>query len=211
MDELKQKAIERHFAHLVSNMDPLPVMDHFRAGVLSSTEKDFIKESYSTRRDRNRELLSILYRKRDELEPFECFLEALAKTDTNHEFMAKDILKTYQYANTIEVYDTRNSGRSYNKLPSGYMFYYASDDTKTTAGTGFYIHASLAFIRLHTLNYTNNDDSTNYDISDDDDRDGINDENDSGVDKKTTASSYATRTTTTTGPLRVSMSTSSHR
>ena len=47
-----------------------------------------------------------------------------------------------QYANIIEVYEMRNSGRSYNKLPSGYMFYYASDDTKTTAGTVFYIPAS---------------------------------------------------------------------
>uniref|UniRef100_A0A914XL85 Uncharacterized protein n=1 Tax=Plectus sambesii TaxID=2011161 RepID=A0A914XL85_9BILA len=83
------------------------------------------------------------------------------------------------------------------------MFYYASDDTKTTAGTGFYIHASLAFIRLHTLNYTNNDDSTDYDISDDDEHDGINDESDSGVGNKTTASSYATRTTSATGPPRL--------
>uniref|UniRef100_A0A914V998 Uncharacterized protein n=1 Tax=Plectus sambesii TaxID=2011161 RepID=A0A914V998_9BILA len=65
----------------------------------------------------------------------------------------------------------RSSSRSYNKLPSGYMFYYASDDTKTTAGTGFYIPAS-----------------TNYDISDDNDHDGISDESDSGVGNKTTAS-----------------------
>uniref|UniRef100_A0A914VBJ3 Uncharacterized protein n=1 Tax=Plectus sambesii TaxID=2011161 RepID=A0A914VBJ3_9BILA len=82
----------------------------------------------------------------------------------------------------------RNSGRSYNKLPSGYMFYYAGDDTKTTAGTVFYIPASSAFIRLHTLNYTDNDDITDYDISDDDDHDGINDESDSGVGNRTTAS-----------------------
>uniref|UniRef100_A0A914VYH7 Uncharacterized protein n=1 Tax=Plectus sambesii TaxID=2011161 RepID=A0A914VYH7_9BILA len=82
------------------------------------------------------------------------------------------------------------------------MLYCAGNDTKTTAGTGFYIPASLAFIRLHTLNYTDNDnDNTDY---------GINDENDNGVDNKTTASSYATRTTTTRGSLRVSVSTSPH-
>ena len=69
-----------------------------------------------------------------------------------------------------------------------YFYNYASDDTKTTAGTGFYIPASLAFIRLHTLNYTYNDDSIDYDINDDDDHDGINDESDSGVGNKTTAS-----------------------
>uniref|UniRef100_A0A914XIN1 Uncharacterized protein n=1 Tax=Plectus sambesii TaxID=2011161 RepID=A0A914XIN1_9BILA len=62
------------------------------------------------------------------------------------------------------------------------MLYYADDDTKTTASTGFYIPASLAFIQLHVLNYTDND------ISDDYDYDGINDESDSGVGNKTTAS-----------------------
>uniref|UniRef100_A0A914UPQ5 Uncharacterized protein n=1 Tax=Plectus sambesii TaxID=2011161 RepID=A0A914UPQ5_9BILA len=44
-----------------------------------------------------------------------------------------------------------------------------------------------AFIRLHTLNYTDNDDSTDYDISDDHDHDGISDESDNGVGNKTTA------------------------
>uniref|UniRef100_A0A914W073 Uncharacterized protein n=1 Tax=Plectus sambesii TaxID=2011161 RepID=A0A914W073_9BILA len=67
------------------------------------------------------------------------------------------------------------------------MFYYVGDGTKTTAGTGLYIPASLAFIQVHTLNYTDNDDSTDYDISDDDD-DGIYDESKSGVGNKTTAS-----------------------
>uniref|UniRef100_A0A914W415 Uncharacterized protein n=1 Tax=Plectus sambesii TaxID=2011161 RepID=A0A914W415_9BILA len=90
------------------------------------------------------------------------------------------------------------------------MLYYSDDDTNTTASIDFYIPTSLAFIRLHTLNYTDNDDSINYDISDDDDHDVINDENDSSVDNQTIASSYATRTTTT-GPLRVTVSASSHR
>uniref|UniRef100_A0A914WKC4 Uncharacterized protein n=1 Tax=Plectus sambesii TaxID=2011161 RepID=A0A914WKC4_9BILA len=110
----------------------------------------------------------------------------------------------------MEVYKTRNSRRSYNNLLFSYMLYYAADDTKTTAGTSFYIPALLAFIRLHTPNYTDNDDSTDYDISNanrhfierilssnDDDQDGINDESDCGVDNKAAASSYATRTTTT--------------
>uniref|UniRef100_A0A914XGC9 Uncharacterized protein n=1 Tax=Plectus sambesii TaxID=2011161 RepID=A0A914XGC9_9BILA len=40
----------------------------------------------------------------------------------------------------------RNSGRSYSYLSSSYMLYDIRNDTKTTAGTGFYIPASLAFI-----------------------------------------------------------------
>uniref|UniRef100_A0A914UZS2 Uncharacterized protein n=1 Tax=Plectus sambesii TaxID=2011161 RepID=A0A914UZS2_9BILA len=91
----------------------------------------------------------------------------------------------------MKVYEMRNSARSYNNLPSCYMLYYAGDDAKTTARTGFYISALLAFIRLHTLNYTDNDIS-----DDDDDHDGINEENDSGVDNKTTASTHATLPTT---------------
>uniref|UniRef100_A0A914W8V6 Uncharacterized protein n=1 Tax=Plectus sambesii TaxID=2011161 RepID=A0A914W8V6_9BILA len=85
------------------------------------------------------------------------------------------------------INETRNSGRSYQNLPSCYMLYYADDDTNTTASIGFNIPTSLAFIQVHTLNYTDNDDSIDYDISDDDDHDGINDENDSGVDNRTIA------------------------
>uniref|UniRef100_A0A914W081 Uncharacterized protein n=1 Tax=Plectus sambesii TaxID=2011161 RepID=A0A914W081_9BILA len=46
---------------------------------------------------------------------------------------------------------------------SGHVLYCAGDDNKTTAGTGFYVLASLAFIRLHTLNYTGNDGTTGND------------------------------------------------
>uniref|UniRef100_A0A914XRX6 CARD domain-containing protein n=1 Tax=Plectus sambesii TaxID=2011161 RepID=A0A914XRX6_9BILA len=77
-------------------MDPLLVMDHLRAGLLSSAEKESIKESHSTRRDRSRELISILFKKREKLKPFEHFIKALKQTDKNHEIMAKDILKTYK-------------------------------------------------------------------------------------------------------------------
>uniref|UniRef100_A0A914VLU4 Uncharacterized protein n=1 Tax=Plectus sambesii TaxID=2011161 RepID=A0A914VLU4_9BILA len=87
-----------------------------------------------------------------------------------------------QYANITEVYKVQNSVQSFNNLPSGYLLYYAGDNIKTTAGTGFYIPAFLAFIRLQALNYSDNNDSTA----------GKNDENDSGVNNKTTASSYAT-------------------
>uniref|UniRef100_A0A914X2C7 Uncharacterized protein n=1 Tax=Plectus sambesii TaxID=2011161 RepID=A0A914X2C7_9BILA len=73
------------------------------------------------------------------------------------------------------------------------MRYYAGDDTKTTASTGLYILTSLTFIRLHTLNYTDNDDSTDDDTSNDGNDEGINGENDSGVDYKTTASISATQ------------------
>uniref|UniRef100_A0A914VVT7 Uncharacterized protein n=1 Tax=Plectus sambesii TaxID=2011161 RepID=A0A914VVT7_9BILA len=51
--------------------------------------------------------------------------------------------------------------RNYKNHFSGHVLYCTGDDNKTTAGTGFYILASLAFIRLYTLNYTDNDDSTN--------------------------------------------------
>uniref|UniRef100_A0A914XCH8 Uncharacterized protein n=1 Tax=Plectus sambesii TaxID=2011161 RepID=A0A914XCH8_9BILA len=41
------------------------------------------------------------------------------------------------------------------------MLYCTGDNNKTTAGTGFRILASLAFIRLYTLNYTDNDGTGN--------------------------------------------------
>uniref|UniRef100_A0A914XL10 CARD domain-containing protein n=1 Tax=Plectus sambesii TaxID=2011161 RepID=A0A914XL10_9BILA len=95
MDELKQTAIEDHYADLIKSMNPQLVMDNLRAGLLSSAEKETVEESHSTRRDRNRELISILFRKREDLKPFEGFVQALQKTDANHEIMAKVILKTY--------------------------------------------------------------------------------------------------------------------
>uniref|UniRef100_A0A914UUQ1 CARD domain-containing protein n=1 Tax=Plectus sambesii TaxID=2011161 RepID=A0A914UUQ1_9BILA len=96
MDKLKQTAIERHHADLMKSMDPLFVMDNLHAGLVSMAEKETIKESYLTRRDRNRELISVLIRKREELEPFEHFVEALKKTDASHNIVAKTILKTYK-------------------------------------------------------------------------------------------------------------------
>uniref|UniRef100_A0A914V7W8 CARD domain-containing protein n=1 Tax=Plectus sambesii TaxID=2011161 RepID=A0A914V7W8_9BILA len=105
MDKMKQKAIEHHNAALMDSMNPLVVMDNLCACLLSVVEKEFINESNLTRRDRNRELLSILFRKREELEPFECFVEALNKTDASHEVMAKAILKTYNYGNGVAVFE----------------------------------------------------------------------------------------------------------
>uniref|UniRef100_A0A914XQ67 CARD domain-containing protein n=1 Tax=Plectus sambesii TaxID=2011161 RepID=A0A914XQ67_9BILA len=78
-------------------MDSLAVTDNLRAGLLTLLEKKSIKESNSPRRDRNRELISILFRKREDLKPFEGFLEALKKTDASHAIMAEAILKTYKY------------------------------------------------------------------------------------------------------------------
>uniref|UniRef100_A0A914X0Z7 CARD domain-containing protein n=1 Tax=Plectus sambesii TaxID=2011161 RepID=A0A914X0Z7_9BILA len=111
MDELKQIAIEDHYADLMKSMDPLFVMDNLRTGLLSMMEKESIKESSSTRRDRSRELISILFRKREDLKPFEALVEALKKTDANHEVMAKDILKTYKHDNGATLFTkvSRNS------------------------------------------------------------------------------------------------------
>uniref|UniRef100_A0A914WUJ8 CARD domain-containing protein n=1 Tax=Plectus sambesii TaxID=2011161 RepID=A0A914WUJ8_9BILA len=95
MNKSKLKAIEPHNADLVNSMDSVVVMDHLCTDLLSLAEKESIKESYSTRRDRNRELISILYRKREELKPFERFVEALKITDASHAIMAEAILKTY--------------------------------------------------------------------------------------------------------------------
>uniref|UniRef100_A0A914W812 CARD domain-containing protein n=1 Tax=Plectus sambesii TaxID=2011161 RepID=A0A914W812_9BILA len=103
MDKQKQLAIEHYKAALMDSMHPLSVMDNLCAGLLSVVEQEFIKESQTTRRDRNRELISILFRKREELEPFEHFIQALKKTDTNHEILAKDILQTYKHDNDAAV------------------------------------------------------------------------------------------------------------
>uniref|UniRef100_A0A914WYK3 Uncharacterized protein n=1 Tax=Plectus sambesii TaxID=2011161 RepID=A0A914WYK3_9BILA len=51
-----------------------------------------------------------------------------------------------QHVNITEVDETRNSGRSWNNLPSGYMLCYSDDDNKAAAGTGLHIPASLMFI-----------------------------------------------------------------
>uniref|UniRef100_A0A914UL99 Uncharacterized protein n=1 Tax=Plectus sambesii TaxID=2011161 RepID=A0A914UL99_9BILA len=95
MDKQKQKAIEHHNAALMDDMDPQAVVNNMFVGLLSLVEKEFIKKSHSTRRDKNRELIFILFRKREELEPFEHFVEALKKTDASHKIIAKAILKTY--------------------------------------------------------------------------------------------------------------------
>uniref|UniRef100_A0A914VKD5 CARD domain-containing protein n=1 Tax=Plectus sambesii TaxID=2011161 RepID=A0A914VKD5_9BILA len=99
MDKQKQKAIERHNAALIDSMDPLTVMDRLCADIISSAEKECIKESSSIRRDRNRELIATLFRKQEELEPFESFVEALKEIDASHQILAEAILKAYKYDN----------------------------------------------------------------------------------------------------------------
>uniref|UniRef100_A0A914XBP5 Caspase recruitment domain-containing protein n=1 Tax=Plectus sambesii TaxID=2011161 RepID=A0A914XBP5_9BILA len=96
MDKQKQKAIEHHNVALINNIDPQAVVDNMFVSLLSLVEKEFIKKSNSTRRDTNCELIFILFRKREELEPFERFVEALKKTDASHKILAKAILKTYK-------------------------------------------------------------------------------------------------------------------
>uniref|UniRef100_A0A914VVJ8 CARD domain-containing protein n=1 Tax=Plectus sambesii TaxID=2011161 RepID=A0A914VVJ8_9BILA len=99
MDRQKQKAIEHHYADLTKSMDPLLVMDNLRSSLLSSAEEELIKKLHSTHRERNRELLSLLFIKREEFEPFKRFVEALKEIDDNHALMAKAILKTYENNN----------------------------------------------------------------------------------------------------------------
>uniref|UniRef100_A0A914WHD4 CARD domain-containing protein n=1 Tax=Plectus sambesii TaxID=2011161 RepID=A0A914WHD4_9BILA len=97
MDELKQKAIKRHYANLVKCMNPLYVMDHL-AHLLSLEDMELIRDS-SSRPDKNRALLTMLFRQGEELKPFECFVEALKKTNQNHGNLAKDIIETYEHEN----------------------------------------------------------------------------------------------------------------
>uniref|UniRef100_A0A914VXC0 CARD domain-containing protein n=1 Tax=Plectus sambesii TaxID=2011161 RepID=A0A914VXC0_9BILA len=94
MDELKQKAIRHHYADLVDSINSLRVMDYL-ANLLSSEEMDSIRKSQLTPQDRTRELIAILFRKNEQLRPFERFIIALEETDINHRAMAKAILKTY--------------------------------------------------------------------------------------------------------------------
>uniref|UniRef100_A0A914VQE0 Uncharacterized protein n=1 Tax=Plectus sambesii TaxID=2011161 RepID=A0A914VQE0_9BILA len=74
-----------------------------------------------------------------------------------------------QYNNISDVYETRKFDRNYKNHFSGHVLYCTGDDNKTTAGTGFYILASLAFIRLYTLNYTGNDGTGNNGTTGNDD------------------------------------------
>uniref|UniRef100_A0A914XKQ1 CARD domain-containing protein n=1 Tax=Plectus sambesii TaxID=2011161 RepID=A0A914XKQ1_9BILA len=98
MDELKQKAIKSHHAKLVECMNPLLVMDHL-ANLLSLEQAELIRESHSARRERNRELIAVLFKIEEELEPFERFVEVLKKTDASHAIMAEAVLKTYKHRN----------------------------------------------------------------------------------------------------------------
>uniref|UniRef100_A0A914W383 CARD domain-containing protein n=1 Tax=Plectus sambesii TaxID=2011161 RepID=A0A914W383_9BILA len=95
MDKLKQKAIKSHNADLVKIMEPLPVIDYLPADLLTDEQIEKIRNPHSLRPDNNRELIAILYRKREELQPFESFIEALKNTGDNHEAMAKHIQQTY--------------------------------------------------------------------------------------------------------------------
>uniref|UniRef100_A0A914X0B3 CARD domain-containing protein n=1 Tax=Plectus sambesii TaxID=2011161 RepID=A0A914X0B3_9BILA len=94
MDELKQKAIKRHYANLVDCMNSLRVMDRL-GHLLSLEEMDLIRKLQFTHQERTRELIAILLRKNEELRPFDCFIEALEDTDENHKTIAEAILKTY--------------------------------------------------------------------------------------------------------------------
>uniref|UniRef100_A0A914WT52 CARD domain-containing protein n=1 Tax=Plectus sambesii TaxID=2011161 RepID=A0A914WT52_9BILA len=111
MDKHKQKAIEKHNAALMDSMDPVAVMDYLSTDLLSLADKEFIKESHSTRRYRNRELISILFKKREELEPFERFVKALNETDKSHAAMAEAILKIYDQTKMPTNSASANNGK----------------------------------------------------------------------------------------------------
>uniref|UniRef100_A0A914XEG5 CARD domain-containing protein n=1 Tax=Plectus sambesii TaxID=2011161 RepID=A0A914XEG5_9BILA len=99
MNDQKRQAIQYHYAALVKGMDAIAVMDNLSGSLLSQPEREFVKESSQIRRERNRELISILFRTREELEPFEGFVDALKNTE-KHEIMAAEILKTYTQDNS---------------------------------------------------------------------------------------------------------------
>uniref|UniRef100_A0A914UPK9 Uncharacterized protein n=1 Tax=Plectus sambesii TaxID=2011161 RepID=A0A914UPK9_9BILA len=98
MNELKRKAVEHHNAALVNGMDATEVIVNLRGDLLSLAERESIQEAFPTRRAKNRELISILFRTREELEPFEGFVDALKNTE-KHEIMAAEILTTYTHGN----------------------------------------------------------------------------------------------------------------
>uniref|UniRef100_A0A914VAV0 CARD domain-containing protein n=1 Tax=Plectus sambesii TaxID=2011161 RepID=A0A914VAV0_9BILA len=98
MDKLKQKAIRHHYANLVDRMNPLGVMDRL-ASLLSLEEMELIRKAHLTPQERTRELIAILLRKNELLEPFDYFITALEETDENHKTIAEAILKTYKNNN----------------------------------------------------------------------------------------------------------------
>uniref|UniRef100_A0A914VV53 CARD domain-containing protein n=1 Tax=Plectus sambesii TaxID=2011161 RepID=A0A914VV53_9BILA len=98
MNELKQEAIKNHYANLVECMDPWRVVDHL-AKLLSLEEMELIRKAQLTSEERNRELIAILFKKNEDLGPFERFIKALEETDKRHETMAKAILKIYKHDN----------------------------------------------------------------------------------------------------------------
>uniref|UniRef100_A0A914XF49 Uncharacterized protein n=1 Tax=Plectus sambesii TaxID=2011161 RepID=A0A914XF49_9BILA len=64
---------------------------------------ELIRKAHLTPQDRTRELIAIILRKSEELRPFDCFIEALEKTDENHKTMAEAILITYKHENGANV------------------------------------------------------------------------------------------------------------
>uniref|UniRef100_A0A914VVP2 CARD domain-containing protein n=1 Tax=Plectus sambesii TaxID=2011161 RepID=A0A914VVP2_9BILA len=94
-------------------MNSMAVLDKLGDGLLSGAEMDDIKKSQTTRGDKARELISILSRKREEIYPFERFVEALKKTDQSHAVMVETILKTYkQNRGTIEFEEVSRTSLS---------------------------------------------------------------------------------------------------
>uniref|UniRef100_A0A914VLU6 CARD domain-containing protein n=1 Tax=Plectus sambesii TaxID=2011161 RepID=A0A914VLU6_9BILA len=113
MDKQKRKAIEVHNAALVEGMVPMAVIDQLRADLISQAERETIEEAHAERRAKNRQLISVLFRTREELKPFEGFVHALKNTDSKHEIMANKILQSYkQDSGTTWVEQVSEASRS---------------------------------------------------------------------------------------------------
>uniref|UniRef100_A0A914WJB6 Caspase recruitment domain-containing protein n=1 Tax=Plectus sambesii TaxID=2011161 RepID=A0A914WJB6_9BILA len=92
MDKKKLTAIQQHNAKLVDNMAPLLVIDKL-TDALSVADVEKITETKG-RREQVRELIAILFRKRDVLQLCEKFLAALDEVDDTHKSIADDIRST---------------------------------------------------------------------------------------------------------------------
>uniref|UniRef100_A0A914XLW8 Uncharacterized protein n=1 Tax=Plectus sambesii TaxID=2011161 RepID=A0A914XLW8_9BILA len=103
-----------------------------------------------------------LGRRQERLQPVG--LPAEMFESVNNELISEFEAQAGQYDNISDVYETRKFDPNYKNHFSGHVLYCTGDDNKTPAGTGFYILASLAFIRLYTLNYTGNDGTGNDDF-----------------------------------------------
>uniref|UniRef100_A0A914VYY4 CARD domain-containing protein n=1 Tax=Plectus sambesii TaxID=2011161 RepID=A0A914VYY4_9BILA len=80
MEELQKEAIMKNITYVVDNMNRQPIMDCLvESSVFTMTDVATVNAIGLIDEDKNRELIKILFRKGEDLKPYEHFIRALEK------------------------------------------------------------------------------------------------------------------------------------